>query len=154
MPINIVSLSCAEASKIAAAVIEQAGNDGGGPVAVAVVDCAGRLIAFTAMDQVMPASIKLVQSKAYSAVIGQKDTIQWAATKKHPETIDFDMRNWTDDNFTCFTGGVTIVFNNQIIGAVAVSGRKGKKDLNDTLMQDNELAEYGRSVFNAANEGE
>lgn len=154
MPVNILSLSHTEASKIVTAVIQRAGNDGGCPVAVAVVDYAGRLIAFTAMDHVMPASIKLAQSKAYSAVIGQKDTTQWASTKKNPEHIDFDMRNWTDDNFTCFTGGVTIIFNNQVIGAVAVSGRKGKKDLNDTLMQDNELAEYGRAVLKTENEVE
>lgn len=129
------------------AIIDIAGQDGGSPVAVAVVDYAGRLVAFTAMDNVMPASIKLAQAKAYSAVIGMRDTIQWAAIKKHPENIDFDMRNWTDENFTCFTGGIIISVNSQIIGAVAVSGRKGKKDDTDLLMQDNELAEYGRSVL-------
>jgi uncharacterized protein GlcG (DUF336 family) len=143
MPINFLSLSQIETSKIITAIIEKASNDGGSPVAV--VDYAGRLIAFAAMDHVMPVSIKLVQSKTYSAVIGKKDTIQWASTKKHPENIDFDMRNWTDENFTCFTGGVIILFGNEIIGAVVVSGRKGKKDSSDVLMQDNELTEYGRS---------
>jgi uncharacterized protein GlcG (DUF336 family) len=152
MPINIINISYKEAAAIVAGIIEKASEDGGKPVAAAVVDYAGRLLAFAAMDHVMPASIKLVQSKAYSAVIGQRDTRQWALTKKNPEYVDFDMRNWTDDNFTGFTGGVTIVFNNLVIGAVAVSGRKGKKDTNDMLMQDNELAEYGRAVLKTGNE--
>lgn len=147
MPVNILSISHTEAVKMVAAIIEKASTDGGSSVAVAVVDYAGRLVAFTAMDNAMPASNKLAQSKAYSAVIGKKDTMQWASTKKHPENIDFDMRNWTDENFTCFTGGVIISFNNQIIGGIAVSGRKGMRGDTDTLMQDNELAEYGRSFL-------
>ncbi len=147
MPITIFSISQAEASSIIEAVIRKAMLDGGGPVALAVVDYAGRLVAFAAMDNVMPASIKLAQSKAYSAVVGKRDTIHWASTKKNPEQIDFDMRNWTDDNFTCFTGGITIQYHDQIIGGIGVSGRKGKRDAGDTLMQDNELAEYGRSML-------
>ncbi|MFP5040878.1 GlcG/HbpS family heme-binding protein [Parasediminibacterium sp. JCM 36343] len=147
MPTHIISISHQEAAKIVAAIIEKASVDGGAPVAVAVVDYAGRLVAFTAMDNVMPASIKLVQSKAYSAVIGKKDTIQWASTKKNSEYIDFDMRNWTDENFTCFTGGVVIEFEGQIIGGIAVSGRKGKMGDGDALIQDNELAGYGKLIF-------
>ncbi len=99
------------------------------------------------MDNVIPAFIKLAQAKAYSAVAGKKDTLQWALTKKHQENIDFDMRNWTDENFTSFTGGVIILFGNQTIGVIGVSGRNGIKGPDDTGMQDNELAEYGRMVF-------
>ena len=148
MPQNILSISHTEATKIVSTIIEKAGTDGGCPVAVAVVDYAGRLTAFAAMDNIMPASIKLSQSKAYSAVIGKKNTIQWASTKKNLDFIDFDMRNWTDENFTCFTGGILIYHDHQIIGAVGVSGRKGKQDAADVLMQDNELAEYGKSILN------
>ncbi len=148
MPNNILSISRIEATKIVSTIIDRACNDGGAPVAVAVVDYAGRLIAFTAMDNVMPASIKLSQSKAYSAIIGKKDTVHWASTKKHAEFIDFDMRNWTDENFTCFTGGVLLYHNEQIIGAIGVSGRRGKQVATDSLQQDNELAEYGKSILN------
>ncbi len=147
MPINILSISQAEASRIVACIIEKASGDGGSPVAAAVVDAAGRLVAFTAMDGVMPASIKLAQNKAYSAVIGKRDTDRWSATKKNGECVDFDMRNWTDENFSGFTGGVVIQFNNQIIGGVGVSGRKGQKDETDSLLQDNELADYGRAIM-------
>lgn len=147
MPLTIYSISQCEASNVVAAIIDMAGRDGGSPVAAAVVDHAGRLLAFAAMDHVMPASIRLARAKAYSAVMGKRDTLHWAAMKKNPENIDFDMRNWTDENFTGFTGGVIVSFNGQVIGGVAVSGRKGRKDEQDSLMQDNELAEYGRSVL-------
>jgi glc operon protein GlcG len=154
MPITFLSISQTEATSIIEAVIYKAMNDGGGPVAVAVVDYAGRLIAFAAMDHVMPASIKLAQSKAYSAVVGKRDTIQWAVFKKNIDTVDFDMRNWTDENFTGFTGGITIQYDDQIIGGIGVSGRKGKQGVGDLLMQDNELAEYGRSMLPVQNTGE
>ena len=147
MPIQILSVNQAEATRIVAAILEKAATDGGSPVAVAVVDSAGRLMAFSAMDYVMPASIKLAQSKAYSAVVGKRDTGQWAAMKKSDEHVDFDMRNWTDENFSGFTGGVIISVDNQIIGGVGVSGRKGKSDGPHSLMQDTELAEYGRNFL-------
>ncbi len=154
MPITILSISQTEASAIIETVIRKAMHDGGGPVAVAVVNYAGRLIAFAAMDHVMPASIKLAQSKAYSAVVGNRDTIHWAAFKKNVDTVDFDMRNWTDKNFTGFTGGIIITYDDQLIGGIGVSGRKGKRDEGDILMHDNELAEYGRSMLQLQNTGE
>lgn len=123
MPLTIQSIAQVEATAIVAAIIEKAATDGGLPVAVAVVDNAGRLIAFTAMDYVMPASIRLAQSKAYSAVVGKRDTGQWASMKKNTEQVDFDMRNWTDENFSGFTGGVVISIDMQIIGGIGVSGR-------------------------------
>lgn len=76
MPTTILSISQTEASQVVAAIITKASGDGGAPVAAAVVDVAGRLIAFTAMDGLMPASIKLAQNKAYSAVMGKRDTIK------------------------------------------------------------------------------
>lgn len=149
MPISILSISQAEATRIVTAILEKAATDGGSPVAVAVVDYAGRLVSFTAMDQVMPASIKLAQSKAYSAVVGKRDTGNWAAMKKNADYVDFDMRNWTDENFSGFTGGIIISIDNQIIGGIGVSGRKGKCADGDTSLQDTELAEYGRNFLHS-----
>ncbi|MFC4213583.1 hypothetical protein GJU39_12805 [Pedobacter petrophilus] len=147
MPFNILSVTLEEAMQGVNQIITNASKDGGNPVAVAVVNASGHLIAFQAMDHVVPASIKLAQSKAYSAVVGQKDTINWASFPKNEKTVDFDMRNWTDENFTGFTGGVVIMHNGQVIGGIGVSGRKGKKGDGDLMMQDNELAEYGRDSF-------
>jgi uncharacterized protein GlcG (DUF336 family) len=146
---TIESITLDEASQIVLRIIKEAREDGGSPVAVAVTDAVGRLIAFAAMDGVMPASIKLAQSKSYSAVVGQRDTINWASFPKSETEIDFDMRNWTDENFSGFTGGVVITETKGIvIGGIGVSGRKGKMNSADTLKQDNELAAFGKSVIN------
>lgn len=147
MPVNIVTVSYTEADAIVRAVVEQASRDGGAPVAVAVVDAAARLICFAAMDGVMPASIRLSQAKAYSAVIGQQDTKNWAVKPKHPTLVDFDMRNWTDPGFTGFTGGLVILHSGSIIGGIGVSGRKGLRSETDTLMQDSELAAHGSAAL-------
>jgi uncharacterized protein GlcG (DUF336 family) len=144
MPINIVSISYAEAAEIVTRIIGRAASDGGKPVAVAVVDAVARVISFAAMDGVTPACTKLSQSKAYSAVLGQQDTRFWASKLKDPSTVDFDMRNWTDCNFTGFTGGITIRIGNAIIGGIGVSGRNGVMSSADVVMQDSELATFGR----------
>lgn len=148
MPLTIFSVTSDESMQIVREIIATAAADGGAPVAVAVVDATSRLIAFSAMDNVVPASIKLAQSKAYSAMIGKKDTINWASFPKNEKVVDFDMRNWTDENFSGFTGGVTVIYNNQVIAGIGVSGRKGIMNTTDTLLQDNELAEVGRIMIN------
>lgn len=148
MPISNQTISFEEASQMVAEIIKKAKDDGGAPIAVAIVDISGRLKCFSAMDYVMPASIKLAQSKAYSAVLGNRDTINWANFQKSEKVIDFDMRNWTDENFSGFTGGIVIKINDEIIGGIGVSGRKGTMSEEDKIMQDNELATYGRDAIN------
>lgn len=145
MPKEILSITLSKARLIIDSIIDIAKKDGGKPVAVTVVVAVSRIIAFAAMDGVVPASIKLSQSKAYSSVIDQTDTILWASIPKQTEVVDFDMRNWTDENFSGFTGGVVIKSGDTIIGGIGVSGRRGKKGNDDVIMQDNELAEYGKS---------
>jgi len=148
MPFDLLTISQSEASEIVHAIINKAKEDEGGPIAVAVVDVSARLIAFAAMDGVAPASIKLSQSKAYSAVIGKKDTLHWASFLKNESVVDFDMRNWTDENFSGFTGGIIITTADKIIGGIGVSGRKGKMAPTDTILQDSELAAFGKTFIN------
>lgn len=141
MPVTILSISQNEACQILEAILKKASADGGAPVAISIVNAAANLIAFVAMDGVAPASIRLSQSKAYSAVIGRKDTSHWASM---PDKVKhFDMRNWIDEQFTGFTGGVIIESDGQVVGGIGISGRKGKMGDDDVIMQDNELAKYG-----------
>jgi uncharacterized protein GlcG (DUF336 family) len=148
MPVNKLSIAQIEASQIVDAIIRRANHDGGTPVCVAVVDVSARLLAFAAMDGVAPACVKLSQSKAYSAVIGLKDTINWANVSKNAEVIDFDMRNWTDENFSGFTGGIVLISQEKVIGGIGVSGRKGMMSETDHIEQDNELALFGKGIIN------
>jgi|ERR1017187_8505179 uncharacterized protein GlcG (DUF336 family) len=147
MPNLIETISYKEAMHIVDAIVQRASEDGGEPIAVAVVGAAARLVCFSAMDGVMQASIRLSQSKAYSAVIGRRDTKCWASMAKHPTVLDFDMRNWTDNDFTGFTGGVVLRVGDRVAGGIGVSGRKGTMGPEDQLLQDVELASLGRQAF-------
>jgi uncharacterized protein GlcG (DUF336 family) len=144
MPILNYSVSLEEAFKLVSSIVEKAKEDGGLPVAVAIANASGRLIAFAAMDGVIPACIKLSQSKAYSAVMGNKDTKFWAALA---EKQTYDMANWTDENFSGFTGGIIIEYEGKVIGGIGVSGRKGCMASTDTSWQDEELATFGKSLL-------
>jgi uncharacterized protein GlcG (DUF336 family) len=147
MPITIPTISYKEATHLVDSILQRANTDGGEPVAVAIVNAAAQLVCFAAMDGVMPASIRLSQSKAYSAVIGRHDTGHWASLPKNPACVDFDMRNWTDLNFTGFTGGVVLHSSEQVVGGIGVSGRKGLQGPEDGLLQDTELAQLGKHIF-------
>src|ERR1017187_2052923 len=116
MPVTIHSISHQEARQVVNAIVEHAAMDGGDPIAIAVVDASAHLIYFAAMDGVMQASIRLSQSKAYSAVVGRRDTEHWSHLPKNPLVVDFDMRNWTDASFTGFTGGVVLHYSLSISG--------------------------------------
>lgn len=150
MPNMIATISYQEAAQVVEAILQRARQDGGEPVAVAVVNSAARLVCFAAMDGVMPASIRLCQSKAYSAVVGQRDTQHWAQIPKHAAHIDFDMYNWTDHDFTGFTGGVVLRVSTHVAGGIGVSGRKGTMGADDEIQQDVELATFGRTAFEDA----
>lgn len=111
---------------------------GKGSVAVAIVGSDGRLMSFAAMDNVLPVSIQLAQDKAYTAIMGQSDTMKWAIKAQTPAGLDG--RNFSDARFTCFPGGVIIYSKKaEVVGAIGVSGRSGHED--------NELAQYGARRF-------
>jgi len=114
------------------------GKKEGGPIAVTLVGADGRRIASASMEGVMPVSVGLDENKAYTAILGQRSTLEW-------EEKGLDGRNFTDTRFTCFGGGVPIKIKGKIIGAVGVSGRhSSKKDLPaDAPLQDHELALQG-----------
>ena len=137
---ELKSIDLKTAQSIVQNIIEKAYVTRGDSVAVAVVGSDGRLIAFAAMDGVMPVSIKLAQNKAYTALIGKRDTKYWEYK------FGFNNQNFTDEKFTCFCGGVLVEIAEEtegqkqketyVVGGIGVSGRKG--------IEDNALANYGK----------
>ena len=110
--------------KVVKAAQENLGSKYGEPIAVAVVGLNFKLIAFSAMDGVMPVSVDLCIKKAHTAIAGQKETLEWEKAEK----AGLDGRNFGDESWTCFGGGVPVRINNRIIGAVGVSGRHSHKE--------------------------
>ena len=94
-------------------------------VSVAVVDSHGDLVAYGRMDLATVQSGVLAQAKAYTAArerIPSSELGQWA------QKTGKDMGYWVDPQITGMAGGVPIVVNNQVIGAMGASGLSEEED--------------------------
>ena len=144
---KVSTLTLKEAKKILDRIENEAQTDGDIPVAAAVVGSDARLIAFIAMDGVKTVGIRLAADKAYTAVIGTRDTIE--CQERAEKTAGFNISNYTDRHFTGIVGGVVLKDSDgNIVGGVGVSGRNPtKKGMpRDTTSQDHELALFARDV--------
>jgi uncharacterized protein GlcG (DUF336 family) len=140
---NLNTVDLAEARKIIKIVTDVARNDGGEPVVVAVAGADGNTVSLDCMDGAMPASIAVAMNKAYTAVMAKRDTIVF-------QNGGTDAANFTDPRMTSFAGGVLLKdAHGNIIGSVAVSGRKGARteDMEHDIRQDHELAQQGATYF-------
>ena len=113
-----------------------ASRDKDAPIAVTIVDPSGVTIIQEAMDGVKPISPELSRKKAWTSIAVKCDTI---------ELEGLNPMNFADDNITCFPGGILIQAvgsrnQTEIVGAIGVSGRKGKQPEGMKTLQDHELA--------------
>lgn len=125
MPFDIpygvpITLDRAEAA-IAAAVGEAKRRDW--KLNVAVVDTGGNLVAFQRMDGSQLASIQVSQHKAHSSAIFRRET-------KAFETGIQSGFNYliTLDGVIASRGGIPLVENGKIVGAIGCSGGTGSQD--------------------------
>jgi glc operon protein GlcG len=131
-----MQLSYTDAQKIIAVILAELEKDNLG-AAVAVVDAHGELLAFVRTDTCPLPSIQIAQNKAFSSarqrqesgVIGQK------AREKH-----YPVSNFGDPRFVGWGGGIPILVDDVVIGAVGVSGLPEEQDI--------VLAKLGASVIN------
>jgi uncharacterized protein GlcG (DUF336 family) len=116
-----ISLDRAE-SAIAAAVAEARKRDW--KLNVAVVDSGGNLVAFQRMDGAQLASIQVSQQKAHSSLLWRRET------KVFENAIQQSGFNYvmTLDNVVGARGGIPLVENGKIIGAIGCSGGSGAQD--------------------------
>jgi len=112
------------ARKVVAGAIAEARKQGL-PMAVAVVDTAGQLVAFERMDNTQTASIGVAQDKAVSAAMYRRPTkaFQDALAAGGP-----GLRILTLRNANAVEGGLPLVVDGKIIGAVGVSGGSAEQD--------------------------
>ena len=96
----------------------------GWSVTVAVVDLAGDLVAFRRMDGTSVASTTGALEKARSAAQIRKPTHELQAK------IDEDSPSYLGIHWiTCLAGGVPIVLDGVVVGAVGASGAQGHQDV-------------------------
>ncbi|EHR70885.1 uncharacterized protein, possibly involved in utilization of glycolate and propanediol [Burkholderiales bacterium JOSHI_001] len=95
------------------------------PMAVAVVDTAGQLVAFERMDNTQTASIAVAQDKAVSAAMYRRPT------KVFQDAVaggGAGLRVLTLRNANAVEGGLPLVVDGKIIGAIGVSGGSAEQD--------------------------
>lgn len=95
---------------------------------IAVTDAHGELIAFARMDGAPYSSINIAINKAYSAARERKPSKEIGVASRHPEK-GFDIGYFGDSKFTGWGGGVPVLKNGQVAGAVAISGLPQTEDM-------------------------
>lgn len=103
---------------------------------IAVVDDGGNLMALERIDGTFAAGANISIGKARTAVLFKKPTKVFEDIIKNGRTSMVAL-----NDFTPLQGGVPIVVDNQIVGAVGVSGAA-------SAQQDEELALAGANAFN------
>lgn len=107
-----------EAAAIVAAVQAELEADGRG-AAVAVVDRHGELIAFLRTDGCPLPSIDNAVHKAFTAA---REGVASSTIGEKSRAEGFPITNFGDLRYTGWGGGVPIVVNDEVVGAVGVSG--------------------------------
>jgi glc operon protein GlcG len=115
------ALTLADAHKMMAAAKVEAEKQKWG-VTIAVVDDTGLLLMLERMDGARPQTAQVAHLKARSAAITHRPGKVWEETvKTRPGTLNFP------DAFPV-TGGVPILYQGEVIGAMGVSGVQSFED--------------------------
>lgn len=119
------SLSHADAWRIVEAIKSELEQQGKG-AAIAVADAHGELLAFLRTDGCRLPSINIAINKAFTAAREQKESV---AVGQSSRDNNFPMTNFGDLRYTAWGGGVPIVYQGQVVGAVGVSSLPEKEDM-------------------------
>jgi uncharacterized protein GlcG (DUF336 family) len=106
--------------------IAMAADDGARPIAVAVVDAAGDLLAFVRQDGMPARSVAIVQGKAYTAV---RLGITTAAFHQRLAKENLRPSDFCDDRLTAMAGGAVLRDGaGRLLGAIGVTGLAASED--------------------------
>jgi glc operon protein GlcG len=96
---------------------------------IAVVDDGGHLLAFARMDGARPASGATALTKAVSAATFRQETGALPAKGEPDVLLSLSIQNASGGKITTLKGGVPIVIDGQVVGAVGVGGGTGEQDV-------------------------
>jgi len=117
-------IDCSEARRIIDLIAEKAA-EAQKAIAVAVADPHGELIAFARMDGVALPSINIAINKAFTAARARKPTQEIGDNIRQKA---YDIAYYGDPRFVGWGGGVPILRDGNVIGAVGVSGLSSAED--------------------------
>src|SRR3954469_9084707 len=112
-----------EAAKKMAAAGEAKARQNGWNVAIAIVDASGGLILFHKLDETQPGSIAVAQGKARAAALFKRPS------KAMEEAIAGGKQAFlTIEGIVPMQGGLPVIAEDKVIGAVGVSGVTSAQD--------------------------
>lgn len=108
---------------------------------IAVADAHGELIALLRLDGAALPSVLIAANKAWTAARERKPTRVLGQAARDPQA-GFDMAYFGDPRYIGWGGGVPVVIDEAVVGAVAVSGLPEQEDM--------ELVQLGVAAIVAA----
>ncbi|WP_077619677.1 GlcG/HbpS family heme-binding protein [Bacillus sinesaloumensis] len=126
------------AKKVIAGAEEEA-NKIGVAMVISVVDEGGNLIATHRMDDAWLASIDIAQNKAWTSVALKMPSANLADATV-PAADLYGLNTTNNGRLVVFGGGIPLVVDGKVVGAVGVSG--------STVPHDVQVAEAGVGAFN------
>lgn len=114
-----------EARALVGAVADKLEADGLG-AAVAVVDAHGELVAFLRTDGCPLPSIKIATQKAFTAARQRQES---RALGDLAREQDFPLTNFGEIGYVGWGGGVPLVADGEVIGAIGISGLPEEEDM-------------------------
>lgn len=120
------TLSLDDAQRLIAASIEKA-REIGQPMNVAVADAGGNLIAHVRMDGAWIGSIDISINKAFTARAFDLATKDLAGNAQSGDQF-FGIHASNGGRIMIFAGGIPVLKDGQVVGAVGVSGGSGEQD--------------------------
>jgi glc operon protein GlcG len=124
---QISSLGQAEAQQVIQ-VVEHELRQRGKAAVIAVADAHGELIGLLRMDGAPLPSIVIATNKAWTAARERKPTRELGQAARDPQT-GFDMAYFGDRRYIGWGGGLPVVVDGVVVGAVAVSGLPEMEDI-------------------------
>ena len=121
-----LSIDIAQAEDVIAAATRRA-TEMGVPQNIAIVDDAGHLVAFRRMDGAKFFSIDIAVTKAFAAAGARKATKDIGPATQ-PGAPAFGAQALLNGRFTTLPGGIPLVVNGAVIGAVGVSSGSVAED--------------------------
>jgi glc operon protein GlcG len=106
-------------------VLDHAAGEPDRPIAVAIVDDRGDLLAYARMDGTAAWPSRFAERKAYTAAIMRADTAKYhESLRQRGATV----AEAGDSKLTSAQGGVAIVHAGTVVGGIGVSGHRAERD--------------------------
>jgi len=119
-------LSLSEAQKALDRMLQEASKAPDRPVAIAICDDQGELIAFARMDKCAPLPLSIARKKAFTAARTRADTKAFADRLK---SMGRSISDLGEPNLLAVQGGVAIIAaDGSPLGGIGVSGLAAEED--------------------------